>query len=455
MLIRAKLALRFTLLVLLIQLLFAGFVYWFFGASRERRFAGQLRAEAELSARLLVSQRRLSPDSLRAFRPRDVAGIAGEQLSVFDEQDRIVYTSADAQSLALHRAYRSRVRAGRSVFFQDDESETVGIDYAAGGLHYDVFAGGVDEDGFRQLQQLRLILLAGTLGALGLSVAAGRYFAGEALGPMARIVRQVRRITAERLSLRVDEGNRQDEIAQLAATFNQMLNGLEQAFASQKSFVAHASHELRTPLTTVLGTLETAADYDKNFGETQASIRKATAELRKLIDLSNGLLALARADESTFTGEIVRLDECLLQALDYCRSKYPGQAVHVSFGPMPEEAEEGYSVRGNTQLLTTAVLNVLDNALKFSQQPVTAALQYADAATLQLTITDQGPGLTAEEEQRAFEPLYRGPNGHHRPGHGIGLAVTEKVVQLHGGRVRLAPGPPRGTVATLTLPAAG
>ncbi|WP_070726558.1 hypothetical protein [Hymenobacter lapidarius] len=119
MLIRARLTLRFTLLVLLIQLLFAGFVSWLFATAREQRFAGQLQAEAGLSARLLVRQQQLNPAYLRAFRPRDVPGVAAEQLSVFGPDGRLLYTSADAQSLRLHRAQRPNVQSGQSVRFQD------------------------------------------------------------------------------------------------------------------------------------------------------------------------------------------------------------------------------------------------------------------------------------------------------------------------------------------------
>ena len=456
MLIQARLTLRFTLLVLVIQLLFAGFVYWLFATAREQRFAGQLQAEAGLAGRLLVRQQPLVPSYLRNFRLRDVPGVAGEQLSVFDAAGRLLYTSADAQSLALHRANRTRIRPGQSVHFRDDEGETVGIHYRNPvGLAYTVFAGGEDEDGLQLLRRLRLILTVGTLGALVLSVLAGRYFAGQALAPMRAVVRQARRITAEHLSLRLSEGNGTDEIAQLAATFNQMLDRLEESFTAQRSFVAHASHELRTPLTTLLGTLETAADYDRTLPDAQDSIAVAVQELRKLIALVNGLLELARADESTFTGETVQFDECLLQALAYCRTRYPAQPVHFTLGDIPEATDEGYAVRGNAQLLTTAILNVLDNALKFSGQPVAVTLEYATARLVRLTVTDQGPGLTPQEQQRAFEPLYRGPSGQHRPGHGIGLAVTRKVVQLHRGEVTLAPGPNgTGTTAVLTVPAA-
>ncbi len=461
MLIRTRLILRFTLLVLVILALFASFVYWFSALARERRFADRLRIEAELSARILLRDRHLNPAFLRRFRPRDVPNMVGDQLSVFDAQGRIIYISADSVSRALYPAYFPQMQGRKLVRFADDDRETIGIEYDYDGHTYTIFAGGTDDAGFYQLYKLRLILLVGTAGALVLSVLMGWYFAGRALYPMARVVRQVRHISADRLSLRVDEGNGTDEIAQLAITFNQMLNGLQEAFAAQRSFVAHASHELRTPLTVLLGTLETAAAYDRTLPTAQASIDTAITGLRHLIELTNGLLALAQADDSTFRGETVAFDDCLLLALDYCRATYPTLPVQLTLNERETDDESGdeadaglFAVRGNRQLLTTAVHNVLDNALKFSGQPVTATLDFADARTLRLTIADTGPGLTAEDHLRAFEPLYRARNGAQRPGHGLGLAVTRKVVELHGGTVALAERSGGGTVAVVLLPLA-
>ena len=101
------------------------------------------------------------------------------------------------------------------------------------------------------------------------------------LKPISRIVDEVEQITATHLHKRVNEGNRQDEIAQLAMTFNQMLFRLEDAFVSQRSFVSHASHELRTPLTNTLGTLETSLRYDQNPTDWRDSMEVAVDELKK------------------------------------------------------------------------------------------------------------------------------------------------------------------------------
>ncbi len=453
MLIRNKLILRFTLLVVVIQLVLSSFIYWFSTVSRQRRFHDRLVGEASLAGRMLVRDHHLDRAYLRAFRPRQVPSLEGEQVSVFDPDGQLIYTNAERSSRRLYRLYLKQVAPERPVAFNDGPRETVGVSYTYEGRAYAVFAGGIDDYGSYQMMRLRRILLVSGVGALALIVLAAWYFADEALRPIARVVSQVKRITASKLTLRVDEGNGTDEIAQLAITFNRMLDGLERAFDSQKSFVSHASHELRTPLTTLLGTLETATAYDQSLPEARQSMDVAIAEIRKLIALTNDLLVLARADEAGFRPEPVRLDECLHEALDQCRSRYPAQPVRFSFGNLPADHDAPFTVRGSAQLLTTLLLNLLDNACKYSGHPVTVGLSYEGAHWLRLSVTDQGPGIPAHELPRLFEPLYRGENGRQQPGHGIGLAVVSKVARLHGGQVELRAAPGGGTEAVLTLPA--
>ena len=240
------------------------------------------------------------------------------------------------------------------------------------------------------------------------------------------------------------------------STFNEMLSGLEQAFESQKSFLSHASHELRTPLANLLGTLETSLAYDHDLTVAHQSTASAMEEIRRLIDLTNGLLALAKADDTAFRREPVRLDECVTQALAACTAEYPTRTIRLAFADLPEEeeVEDPFMVSGNAQLLTTVVFNLLDNACKYTTGPVSLTLGYDTAATLCLTVQDTGAGLSATELAHLFEPLYRGENGRHVPGHGLGLPITRKIVQRHGGQLTLVSAPGQGTTATVRLPAA-
>ncbi|TGD79517.1 sensor histidine kinase [Hymenobacter wooponensis] len=454
MLIRNKLILRFTLLVVGIQLCFSIFIYSFQASTREQRFVNRLAGKAVMTARVLVRHDSLNTQLLRTLHRRDLFTVPGEQISIYGSGQHLLYTSADGLSQKLNSRYLNRIKPGRPVQFHDGPLETIGIYYAHHGQPYWIFAAGHDDFGHRQQQKLRLILLAANLGALVLIILAGWYFADESLKPISRIVTQVERITATRLNTRVDEGNGTDEIAQLARTFNHMLTGVEQAFESQKSFLSNASHELRTPLASVLGTLETSYSYDTDLAEAKHSIGSAMEEIKKLIELTNGLLSLAKVTDASFRRDLVRLDECLTQAIASCELRHPARPVKLQFGELPPEVEDMFMVRGNAQLLTTALLNLLDNACKYSQDGVQATLSYPSPDTVQVQVTDTGIGMEPHELARIYEPLYRAGTDTTASGYGIGLPMTRKIVLLHGGQIELTSVIGQGTTATVRLPAA-
>ena len=457
MLIRNQLILRFLGLVVTIQLCLTGFVYFYSAQARELRFYHRLEGKAEQTATLLIRRLNLQADLLRSFRKKDLLTMHNEHISIYDQPHRLLFHLAQEKKQVAaglrDTAYFDQITRKQPARFRAGNIETLGILYRHKGQSYFIFVGGRDHFGRKEFETLRSILLGGNLGALVLILAAAWYFADRSLRPLTRMVAEVKGITASSLRRRVNVGNGVDEIAQLALTFNEMLSGLEQSFEAQKSFLSHASHELRTPLANVLGTLETASAYDRDLPAARRSMDSAVEEIQKVIDLTNGLLALAKADDASFRRAQVPLDDVLLQAVDACSVRHPGRAVQVDFGSWPEAVEAPFQVQGNAQLLHTAVLNLLDNACKYSQAPVAVALAYETPRWLLLTVADAGPGLSPDEVARVTEPLYRTENARDKPGYGLGLAITQKIVQAHGGELRIVPGVGKGTQALVRLPA--
>jgi signal transduction histidine kinase len=455
MLIRNKLMLRFTLVVLAIQVSFSAFIYYFNASTRSQRFEHRLGTSVTLAARLLIRPGKLETGKLGSLRRRDLLTLTNEQISIYGPDGNLRYSSADDIDQTLNRTQLASLRPDQpQAFATGQRREAVGMGYIHEGEQYGIFVSAEDQVGWARLHQLGLLLLVGNVGALALTILAGWYFAGAALAPVARISRQAGRISAKSLGRRLSEGNGRDELAQLARVFNEMLAGLEQAFEAQKSFLAHASHELRTPLTTLTGTLETALAYDDNLPAARESLAHSLDAARHLQSLTASLLALAKADGTLPDFVPVRLDECLNQALDFARAKYPGRELRLAFGALPYEPEgDIFMLPGNAELLTTALLNLLDNAAKYSASSVVAELAYDGPTTLRVRITDAGPGLSPEELSHIYEPLYRAAGAVGRPGYGLGLPLTQRIVQRHDGRLELASAVGEGTTATVWLPA--
>ncbi|QKZ15059.1 ATP-binding protein [Spirosoma sp. KUDC1026] len=449
MLIRNRLTIIFTLLAMAIQVTLSLLVWYFYSLYRQEEFYSRLEAKARVTGRVLISRRHLHDDFFKNMVRTDLLSIVEEQISIYDSRHNLVFTNRTLKDSDYYKEkIENLVTSNSLVEFKNGHLESIMLLFQDRGQRFYIFASGYDRIGFAKLGTLQQILLLANLLGFALIVLAGWYFSGRVLKPISQIVDEVEQITATRLDKRVDERNRRDEIAQLAMTFNQMLFRLEDAFVSQRSFVSHASHELRTPLTNVLGTLETSLRYDQNPADWRDSMEIAVDELKRVIALTNGLLGLAKVTGSTLTLTSTQVDDCLLTALGQIQSKYPGRNLPLQFVTTEEEA---FTIKGNMMLLITAFLNVLDNACKYSDDAVSVLLE-ARNDQITVVVTDKGVGIAETDVAHILTPLYRGKNVGSVPGYGIGLAVTQKIVELHQGSLQIASSVDQGTTVTMILP---
>ncbi len=448
MLIRNRLTLIFTVLATAIQITLSLLVWYFYSLYRQEEFYSRLESKARVAGRVLISRRHLHDNFFTNMVRTDLLTIVEEQISIYNSQQNLVFTN---RTLKESDYYKEKIPllATHSLFeFKSGHLESIAMPYQDRGQLFYIFASGYDRIGFAKQSTLQQILLLANLLGFSLIVLAGWYFSGRVLQPISQIVDEVEQITATQLYKRVNEGNRRDEIAQLAMTFNQMLFRLEDAFVSQRSFVSHASHELRTPLTNTLGTLETSLRYDRNPSDWRDSMEVAVDELKKVITLTNGLLGLAKVTDGPVALTAVQVDDCLLTAIGQVQTKYPGRNLPLQF--VSGEAES-FTVKGNTTLLTTAFLNVLDNACKYSGEAVAVQLKATDEHVI-VNVADQGRGIAEADAAHILDPLYRGENVEGMPGYGIGLAVTQKIIDLHQGSIHITSSLNQGTTVTITLP---
>jgi signal transduction histidine kinase len=466
MTIRLRLALQFGAILGVTLLLFALAVYIASQEARRELFTQSLFQRTQVVGHAYADglQR---PDaghqaSYRQYLRQLYRTLPREEGRVYDAQGQLVFREGQAQARPVPAAWLAEVRrTGRAILEPETNfHETVGL------LYHDarrgplvVVASSVDEEGRQQLRQLRQLLAAGLLVAL-LAVGVGSWaFAGRALAPLRRMVREVDSITATDLSQRLSHAPNAgpaDEIGLLAQRFNRLLDRLEAAFAGQRTFVRDASHELRTPLTALMGEVEVALlQAERPPAEYQRVLRHTLAAARQLTSLTNGLLQIARAsdDPSQVPMAPVRLDELLLQAHEQLLHRYPSCRIDLDLAEA-DETSPG-TLLGNEPLLLAAVVNVLDNACKFSAstgRPVTATLGHGQHQ-LSLLVADEGPGMSAADLQQVFVPFFRaaGVRGE-VPGHGIGLPLTARIMALHGGTVRVASELGKGTRVRLEWP---
>lgn len=303
----------------------------------------------------------------------------------------------------------------------------------------------------RTLNELALVLLFFGGAGIVVAAAAGTAVARAGLRPVERLTSATERV-ARTMDLRPIPVSGDDELARLTHSFNTMLAAVSESQERQRRLVADAGHELRTPLTSLRTNLElllaanregapTLSERDR--ADIEADIRGQLDEVTQLIgDLSE----LAREDVPREETERVDLADIVERALDRARRR----AVEVDFSTDLRP----WVLTGDPNALERAVLNLLDNAVKFSPpgSVVHVALRPLGDGTAVVEVADAGPGIAAEDLPRVFDRFYRSSEARTLPGSGLGLAIVKQATERHGGAVYAANRPEGGALMTIRLP---
>jgi heavy metal sensor kinase len=311
-----------------------------------------------------------------------------------------------------------------------------------------------EEQTFGQsMHSLTMILLLGIPAALILAVGGGYFLAGRALSPIGAMAAKAREITAERLSERLPVENPHDEFGRLAMVFNETFLRLEDSFARLRRFTADASHELRTPLTAIRSVGEVGMHENMDAASCREVIGSMLEETDRLTKLVDSLLTLSRADAGTvpfrkegvdLAGLAFEVSECL-QVL----AEEKEQSLTVA-APAP------VSVEGDRATLRQALINLLDNAIKFTPAggKVEISVRTTPGGEAVLAVSDDGPGIAGEHREKIYERFYRVDEGRSREvgGAGLGLSIVKWAVENNGGRIELDSAADRGSTFRVVFP---
>jgi signal transduction histidine kinase len=234
-------------------------------------------------------------------------------------------------------------------------------------------------------------------------------------------------------------------MGRLARSINEMAGRLEQLETDRARFISDISHDLRTPLTAMKGLLVNL--IDGAGPDERPSLELAERETDRLVRLVNQLLDFARWQGGRLTLNLRPVDVGAVarDAAELSRSQAQHRTVALVLDVPPEMPE----IRADPDRLERVILNLLDNAIKFTDSGGQVVLAVAHRETeMELSVSDTGRGMTTEEQERAFEPYYRGAGG----GAGLGLAIARAVVEAHGGRMGLESAPGCGSRVWFTLP---
>jgi heavy metal sensor kinase len=415
--------------------------------------------------------------------------MAAAVLHILNEQEDC-HTLTAAQTQTLNQLGRlilvHEVEGGHQVFYQSPEMKANALAPAVGALGWEIVPKPtlltIEQNGLpwrvlsvpyrskmgrlgnirlmenlgdieETLRSLRLALFLLTPAGIIISALGGYWLAGKALAPVAEVARAAREIEASKLDQRLASPGTDDEIGRLVETLNHMFGRLESSFEAMKRFTADASHELRTPLATLRNTIDVVLDRPRSAEDQHAALVSIGEEVERLQAIVEDLLLLARADSGRLPMHREPLDLGLLATslAETYEPQFRDREITLGLQVQP-----GAEILGDERWFCQVIGNLLDNALKFTPAKGRIDLEVVGNATsVQLRVSDSGPGLPKDSLERIFERFYQTEASRTRTenrGAGLGLAIVAWIVKSHDGRITASNRPDGGASFRVELP---
>jgi two-component system sensor histidine kinase ArlS len=433
-------------------------IYYFSYVSRKENFDTRLANRAVTTARFLVQSEIFNRELIQKIDAATAVAMVNKTTQAFDLDDNRIYSYSDkiGDTIPVTKAILEDAKVKQYAYFTVGDRDAVAYRHTDNDNHVVIITAAYDLDGKRNLQQLRYVLLLCFVGGILITVAGGYFFSASLLRPIRKIADEVNEISAQNLARRIGTGRSRDEWNYLNRTLNDLLDRLEDSFATQARFIANASHELSTPLTSVSSQLEVSLQKERHPEEYRRAMQSVLHDIRHLGKLTQTLLQFAKASGSAGGIEIglVRIDEVLLRMPREMTKINPAYVVRLAFDNLPEE-DEKMLVLGNEDLLFSAVRNIIVNACKYSTDHTAVVTLSVNKDTIAVQVADKGKGISPEVLQHIFQPFYRADDNPAETGFGLGLSLTSRIIKLQRGDIKVASKLNEGTIFTVFLPVAG
>ncbi len=453
MLIKNKIVVGFVLLTGVLMVLFSLYIYVTYKNYSERVFYDRLHRKLASTIEIYDKHDTLSEKVITSMTEQSEYVFDNRQQQIFSINPYNDYSFDDAffKQLDAKEEYRFHYKTKSSEY----EKDGLAVPFEYGGARKIAVITACNLNGFEMQDSLKSILLYGNIILVFLIAIAGYVLSYVVLSPLNKIVQEIESINPNSLNVKLVERKNKDEVAIVAHSFNGLLAKINALVETQRSFISYASHELRTPLAAISGILETSVKYDTDVESLKNSSEQASKELKKAITLTNELLQLSKIEsvDSQIKFASVNIVELVMDIINTYKRNNQSQEFDLFISDGYALESSYINLLGNEELLKTAIGNIMDNAIKYSDgKKVFLRIEMNTPQEIKLRVTDTGIGIERSDIDKIYNPMARGTNTHTREGFGLGLTLSKKIIEIHKGRIEIKSKPQQGTEVNLFLP---
>jgi signal transduction histidine kinase len=446
--IKKKITYNYVILSLFSTSLLCVLVFFLFRSNNQYYFLKRLEDRAKIVALINDQQ---DPEQLKYY--QNLKNNVLEKL--IEEEDFVLKVNSQNTfeynlKLNLPNKFYTTVLKNGKDWYEIDSKYFLGQLYNQHNQKFIVIIAARDRKGYLTTVYILRILFLGVLGFILLSFLLGRYLAKKVTNPVARITKEVKRISASNLSRRLPALKRDDEISDLSSTFNDMLDRLETSFEIQTNFINNASHELKTPITTIIAESEITLLKKRKKAEYIRSLDTIHKQASKLGNLTESLLKLNQTgyDGTKQVLNLVQIDDLLLEVKGDIDIIYPDNKVSIKIESILKDSPL-LLIPCNKSLLELAINNIISNGIKYSDNKEVFVNLNASKTNIKITFSDIGIGIPAEDLPHLYEPFFRGQTATKYNGYGLGLPLAMKIIRMHNGELQIQSEPGKGTIVTV------
>ncbi len=447
--LKQKLALRSTVVCAVTLLLVFGGTFYFFKNYIDLQYYRLLDERAVTAAFIFLEKDELSKQNYRSYEKKYLQSLSEEMIQIYDDRGIVSFVEEEAGFPVSPELLR-KIRTQEKYNFQRGNRQFSGIFYKDNQGDFVIIISGINTRAEGQVRSLLYLMSLFFVIGIVINYLFNIFVANRTFRPFSAVLRKVNAISAENLHDRLSvTPGRKDELEDLVSTLNMFLGRLEKEVNNQKSFLKNISHELKTPLTAIIGRAEVALEHDRSdYRQVLQKIVQDTAEVKSVIEgllLISGLQVSGAASASH---TLFRIDELVWEVLEKLRFKYPDAVFHTSLEVASQE-EHLLDIHAHRDLLATALMNVVDNAVKYSSDQRAEIVIRVIGGKPEIVVRDNGPGIPAPERGQIFDLFFRGSNVRHIPGQGIGLSLTRQILEFCGAALFIQDAPGGGTEVRL------
>ena len=444
--IRNRFTLISSLIFGIIFTLAAVFIYWMFRQNAQRQLYKDLQKTCLISGIYYLEKDELTLNEHKQIKVQFEHLIQESMVAVIDMEDRIRYGSlVDEDNIT--QELLEEIRQRKQLSFHSEDFFYYGMFYHDNQGDFVVIVKESGQQFFNLMWQLAIVLLSvlgiGLMSIILLSIALSKI----AYRPIRKVIEEVNTQNHENLTGSIPYSNTNDEIQELIESYNKLLSRVDNVFSAQKNFINYVSHEFKTPLTASAVGLEVFLQKERTNLEYQSMAQQTLENIYQLEGILTNLKLLAGVQSSPEARKTIRIDEILWAVIDQSTERY-NVPVRVD---MQVDDYQLLEVNGAETQLHIAFTNLIENAIKYSEEKPIDILFSEENNHLKVLVIDYGKGILKEDLPFIKNAFYRGKNSRHIPGSGIGLSLTDLIFKHHNITLDIIPSS-KGTKVTLTFP---